>query len=183
MVKAKEVILAVSIAIIFALFVGFGIKTFYDEPNYDDFCNPNRYNFDVRNEQDCLIMNGTWINSTSNMEKSPVPVNQNCTVQGYCDFYSKCSNEYNESNKYYTKNLFIITSIIGIIAVIVGVILGNISVGNGILAGGILTILYGVIRYWQYADDVLRFVILGIILVILILIGYKKFKRSQPQSE
>ena len=36
--KIKETILGVSIAIIFLLFVIFGIKAFYNEPNYEDFC-------------------------------------------------------------------------------------------------------------------------------------------------
>ena len=37
--QLKEKILAISIAIVFAFFVGYGINTFYKEPKYEDYCN------------------------------------------------------------------------------------------------------------------------------------------------
>ena len=36
--KTKQVLLSVAIAIIFAFFVGYGISTFYESPDYDDYC-------------------------------------------------------------------------------------------------------------------------------------------------
>jgi len=44
------------------------------------------------------------------------------------------------------------------------------------VGGGILIILYGTLRYWRYAEDVLKFVLLGIALGILIWIAYKKLE-------
>ena len=38
MARIKEVILGISIAIIFVFFIGFSIKASYKEPNYEDFC-------------------------------------------------------------------------------------------------------------------------------------------------
>ena len=51
------------------------------------------------------------------------------------------------------------------------------SVSAGLMGGGVLTILYGVIRYWTDLPDYGRFIILGIILAILIWLGYKRIKK------
>ena len=39
-----------------------------------------------------------------------------------------------------------------------------------------VTLIYGTLRYWQHANNLLKFVLLGIALTILILVGYKKLK-------
>src|SRR3989344_8108469 len=38
MAKIKEVILGISIAILFVFFVVYGIKAFYKEPKYENYC-------------------------------------------------------------------------------------------------------------------------------------------------
>jgi uncharacterized membrane protein len=67
--------------------------------------------------------------------------------------------------------------VLGIMALVIGAFLKLTSVGSGIMGGGVLTIIYGTIRYWGNMPDYGRFTILGIALAILIWIGYKKFKK------
>ena len=50
-------------------------------------------------------------------------------------------------------------------------------VANGILGGAVLIILYGTIRYWQHANDILKFILLGFALGILIWLGYNKIEK------
>ena len=50
------------------------------------------------------------------------------------------------------------------------------SVGAGVLGGGVLIVIYGTIRYWGDMSKYLRIIILGIVLFILIWIGYKKIE-------
>ena len=71
-----------------------------------------------------------------------------------------------------------ILAVIGIIIIAAAtlVIKENV-IGYGTLAGGILTVLYGTIRYWGAIPDKLRLTILGIVLVVLLWISYKRFTK------
>ena len=165
--KVKKVILAIAIAIIFSLFVGFGISVFYDSPEYDDYCGREAKRF-VNNSAECEAAGGRW-----NAYNAPKPMAE----EGYCDQNYYCYEEYDKATEGYDKTVFIITSVIGIITIIVSVMLNLPSVSAGLMAGGVITIIYGILRYWRHSTDFLRFVILGIVLAILIWLGYKKLNK------
>jgi|TARA_B100001971_G_scaffold171205_1_gene163467 hypothetical protein len=54
--------------------------------------------------------------------------------------------------------------------------LDNFAVVNGLMFGGILNIFIGIARYWSDMDEYLRFIISGVVLIVLIYIAYKKLK-------
>ena len=186
--RIKEVILGFSIAVIFVFFVVFGIKAFYKEPKYEDFCNntifiekPYPYpakepyreinqsvcnRIEVKNyefERDCSGRKGQTIYA---------PDENGCRVAKECNF---CNKNYNEVSNVYNKNVFIISGIVGIIVIIIGAILSLTSVSSGLFGGGVLTIIYGTMSYWSELADWARFIILGIALAVLIYLGYKGF--------
>lgn len=196
----KNIILGVSIAIIFAFFIGFGIQTFYPSPEWEDFCG-ERKPMMIDSQKTCEDQGGRWnphegkpvahlradqLLCTRTAQEDDI-LTLSCTsqetqrAQGYCDVNYYCEKEHDTADEIYTKNLFIITAIIGLITMIIGgFVLKHESVSPGLMGGGFITILYGVVRYWRYAGDWLRFIILGIVLAILIYLGYKKlpFKKS-----
>jgi hypothetical protein len=139
-------LLIFSIAIIFVFFIGFGIEAFYDSPQYDDFCEDN-------------------FRPDPNITKEMMQERDNCY------------DELRDARDKYNRNVFIITSVIGIIVLLgtVTIIKKNV-VSTGLFLGAILTIIYGTIRYWNGLGDYLRFILLGLILGILIWLGYKKTK-------
>ena len=200
MPKFKHVLLAIAIALVFVFFVGFGIATFYKAPKYEDFC-PQKEFKEVLSQEKCEAEKGKW---TSYDREFPKPaaaiggnqllctktydagknVTLNCeTLQqiqqaGYCDLYFNCNQDFQKFNENYNRNVFIIASGLGIIALIVGFALGMASVSAGFMGGGVLTILYGTIRYWSDLPDYGRFIILGITLAILIWLGYKRINKE-----
>lgn len=184
--KIKELILGISIAIIFLLFVIFGIKAFYKEPKYEDFCNatvfyekPYPYRepykeinqslcnkIEVKNyefEKDCIGRKGNAVYE---------PDENGCRIAKECSF---CNKNYNDVRNVYNRNVFIISGIVGIIVIIVGAVLQLTSVSAGLFGGGILTIIYGTTSYWSELADWARFIILGIALAVLIYLGYRGF--------
>ncbi|MBS3132075.1 hypothetical protein J4212_06590 [Candidatus Woesearchaeota archaeon] len=194
--KFKIIILAVAIAIIFALFIGFGISTFYKAPKYEDFCKNERV-ISYGTQEACEKNRGRW---NENVPEKPIPVLEtqllcnkayesgknvtlNCQTKeqlesrGYCDMNFYCNQEFQKVNEVYNRNVFIVTSGIGIIILIVGFSLNVMGVSAGLMGGGILTFLYGTIRFWNDLPDYGRFIILGIALAILIWLGYKKLSR------
>lgn len=199
MSRFKQVLLAIAIALVFVFFVGFGIATFYKAPQYEDFCFQRNY-VEIAAKESCESNNGKW---ASNQFEKPMPerpigsneyicnkigetgknITFNCeTVQqkqqsGYCDVDFYCREEFQKVNEKYNRNVFIIATGIGIIALIVGFALGMAAVSAGLMGGGVLTILYGIVRYWTDLPDYGRFIILGIILVILIWLGYRRITK------
>ena len=136
----------IAIAIIFALFIGYGIDTFYEAPEYEDYC-----------------------------DRFVEPLGKNITE--FEEEQRKCSEEFDAVREPYERNVFIITLIIGMIAIIIGgVILKVETVSSGIMGGGVFTLIYGTMRYWGDMHKYLRFTVLTIVLIVLIWIGYKKFK-------
>ncbi len=82
----------------------------------------------------------------------------------------------------YTTYFLVITAISGIIGIIIGMIVKVESVGTGLVGGGILSILYGVIRYWKDSNSLLKVVALGIALGVLVWFGLKKFGTTKKRK-
>ncbi|MBI2112114.1 hypothetical protein HYT52_01085 [Candidatus Woesearchaeota archaeon] len=194
----KKSLIIIAIAVIYALFIGYGIEVFHDSPKSEEFC-PNVYN--ILNQEDCVAAGGTWrpqycengvatdsrdIGASGNAEgseakaikPSPVPV----STFGYCETKSSCYEDFALVMSNHNKIVFIVAAIFGILAVVAGMILKKEGVNDGFVAGGIILILYGTIRYWQHANDILKFVLLGIVLSVLIWIGYKKLDSRQSKK-
>ncbi|MDP3734246.1 MAG: hypothetical protein Q8R37_03375 [Nanoarchaeota archaeon] len=167
--EKKKVIVAIAIALIFALFIGYGIEVFNPTPKYDKFC-PQRI-YEARDETSCTEAGGVWQEDTSVAAPKPVPA-------GYCNQPKECYEDFDQAAAKHDKMVFIIAVIFGLAGIVTGIILQKETVGVGLLIGGILTILYGTIRYWQHANSTLKFILLGIVLAVLIWIGYKKLEKK-----
>ncbi|MBT3814802.1 hypothetical protein HOE37_03625 [Candidatus Woesearchaeota archaeon] len=172
--KKKEIIISITIAIIFTLFVGYGIEVFDSTKSYSDFCPEELY--DIDNKEECLTEGGSW-----NEFETPIvsPEKEESIVEPNkrsCSPTKECRKNYDTSKSKHDKIVFIVSIIVGLIAIFTGVFLKKDAVSTGILSGGVLLIIYGTMRYWQHANDTLKFVLLGIVLAVLIWIGYKKLK-------
>ena len=197
MSRFKSVLLAIAIAIVFVFFVGFGIASFYKAPKYEDFCVQREFKEAITQEK-CEAENGKWTSYERGAPKPVMAENQllctkissvgknttlNCetieqiTQSGYCDIDFYCREDFDKTREKYNRNVFIVATGIGIIILIVGFALKMASVSAGLMSGGVLTILYGIIRYWTDLPDYGRFIILGIILAILIWLGYRRIKK------
>ena len=172
MKNIKEKLLSIAIAIVLVFFIAYGINTFYPQPDYDDYCEefPPKSNL---TEQECLDIGGKWTETIAPTLEGREPVQE-----GMCDPHYTCRQQFEDSREAYNKIVFIISGILGLICVIIGGILLKLeSVSSGIMGGGILTIIYGTLRYWGHLEDIGRFLILGIILAVLIFIGYRYLKK------
>ena len=177
----KRTILGISVAIILVLFIGYGINTFYPAPEYEDICE-EKFTRPIpiakENVESCdLIFKANQQFEDACMQRDAVvryETDENgCQVATECDM---CNKEYRDTREIYNRNVFFMAVIAGLIAVILGgAVLHLESVSSGIMGGGVLSIIYGTLRYWGDLADVGRFIILGIVLAVLIWIGYKKF--------
>jgi len=201
--KIKKTLMAIAIAIILAFFVGYGVNTFYKEPKWENYCTPKVYEMKMDTRENCESIGGNWtqIQQTDKVALAQeLKTNQYlCTKQpsvqgeeillscitkediaqnGYCDPDYKCRTAYEAALEPHNRISFVILALIGVIIIAIAtiVIMENV-IGYGTLAGGILTVLYGTIRFWGSIPDLVRFAILGIVLAVLIAIAWKKLAK------
>lgn len=185
--EIKNLLLGAVIAIIFLMFCVYGIKLMYNGPEYEDFCE-NTYSSPEKTSNTCNINNklqdkANQCYNSKGIVRYKYDYN-GCRTNLTCDF---CNRDFEEVNKDYTKNLFLISLIFGIVVIIISVLFIGISaISGGLMTGSLFFIIYGTGGYWNFMDDWVRFIILGITLGILISLAYylknKKWGRKNEKS-
>lgn len=198
--KIKKTLMAIAIALVLVFFVGYGLHTFYKEPERDDYCEERVGKGLYETKESCEAAGGKW----SQVERGPTPVklspNQylcskspsvkgeefvfTCVTvedvereEGWCNPNYECEEEYRAAREPHNRISFIILLIIGIIVIVIAtMVLKENAVSYGVLGGGILTIIYGTMRFWGAISDIWRFIILGVALAVLITVAWKKLK-------
>jgi len=165
--QIKNIVIGLAIVILTTFVVVYGIQTFYERPVYSDFCGEFKTAKITDTQESCEEIGGQW----NGYGAEPIRVVGQTEATGYCDRDFTCRTQYDDARESYSKTLFIITIIIGIILIAIGGALFELeAVGAGIMGGGIITLIYGAGSYWQYAGDAFRFIlsIIGLILVIFL---------------
>ena len=167
--NTKIALLSIAIAIVSVLFIVYGINTFYKGPDRSDYCDDVEYRIEVDfcedDDSNCFLDPKNETYSTVNPE------------------YEECTENFQNARERYNMVIFIIMTIIGLIMVIGSFFINIDSVAFGILAGGILSIFVGVIRNWNNVQDWMKFLILGVVLIALIWISYKKMNENKETKK
>lgn len=150
-----KIIYSFFLGLLLALFIGFGINTFYQEPKAPEFP---------------PILNQA--------KENPTPAQERAQAKFETD-----NRNYTEKQlKPYSRN-------VSIIALSAAVLLMVISMGleqkfevlsNGIMLGGIFTLLYSIARGGASGNSKYMFISVTIGLIFTVLLGYKKFNLMQP---
>lgn len=171
----KNILIGVAIIILTFLVVFAGIQTFYPRPEYQDFCG----SYDRYPTPAMVDKNGSEIVCSQDVRECPNGTFVSRDPQMGCEFkacnpnFKSCWEEYEQSRVNYARNLFIITLIVSIILLGIGAAVFKLEpVGSGIMGGGLITLIYGAGYYWPQADNLFRFVIALIGLIIVIAFAY-----------
>ncbi len=178
--RFKNIVLGVGIFIVYFLVLLYGIQTFYPEPKYEDYCTyryPTIYREPAVNctysselsakEQACYAIKGEFRSEYDS---------RGCVTDGYCD---ECGINYQDAISKYNTNVFWIALIIGLITIIVGYSIFSIEpIGSGLMASGVLAIVYGSVRNWQNFTNAIKFGLLVFVLIVLILLALRVNKKS-----
>jgi hypothetical protein len=173
----KEIVIGIAIIILSISVVVYGINTFYERPDYEDYCGDKSTIGFVETKSECDSVGGKW---TTYVEHDEVLRPVEGKAEGWCDVSYYCREEYDNDLETYSRNLFLIALPLGIIIIIVGaVVFGLEAVGAGLMGGGVGVILYGVGNYWRYSADLLKFLLslIGLIIVIYFAYWFNKKKR------
>lgn len=173
--QIKKGILTLAIAVIFVLFIGYGIEVFHPLGKLEDTCNQDVYN--IYQEDKCIAADGEWISYPVRKiaeDESVTPP----SPEGYCNPRKECYEQYQQLCNRHDEIIFIVSVTCGLAALLIGYFLRKPAVSTGLVTGSIILILYGTIRYWKYANDILKFILLGLVLIVLIWVGYEKLEKT-----
>lgn len=154
---------ALFVGILIATFVGVGIDAFYEspeQPDYPEISTPNR----VPEE---------WTEEEKQQQ-------QKAQVE-----YQEASEKYREAINLYNRNVSIIAIIAAVIVLVGSLLLADAVdvIADGMILGGVLTLVYAIIRGFQADDPQFRFIVITIGLVIAIALGYLKFLKPMENTQ
>ncbi len=187
----KNLVLGIGIFIVYLLMLGYGIEAFYSSPKYDEFCTGSsneRYPIKTASIDagiNCSFNQQLQEQTDQCYKDGGFPIynydEKGCTVSiKECNL---CNKKFQEAEKIYSKNVFIIALILGIITLFLGYgILYIEPVGSALMASGIGAIFYGSIRNWANLSDIWRFLLLLLALIIIIWIALRINKKNKPEN-
>lgn len=186
MTELKNWILALAIAIVLNLFVNYGISVFYKDAQYNDFCMENgpyrEPYYPAKPYPEFMQQNCTPVYASQELRDSCTSDVGNiqykynatgCPTEAYCE---TCFVRFENLRQTRNSNVFVALVVFGVIAILTGIMLKEEAVANGFLIGGIISLVIAAIRNWGQLQDIFKFAILGLVLALLIWVGYRKGK-------
>jgi hypothetical protein len=183
--RLKNFVLGFGIFIVYGLVLWQGISAFYPSPEYDEYC--DYYDgfrgkpYPIESGVDCVFPNELETKQNACYSEGGEfrydYDDKGCIIDGYCD---ECSIAYEDARDVYSRNVFIITLIVGVITFIVGFSILSIEpVGSALLASGVLALVSGTIVNWRNFGQFIRFGLLLLVLILLIWITYRLNKHGR----
>jgi hypothetical protein len=150
--KILKLVYTFFLGLLLAIFVGMGVNTFYQPPKAPEYPQELRQ---VIKEPDLL---------------QPTAEQQ---------AFDKQMEEYSEESKAYSRNVSVITLIAAVAFLAISLLSEKKIrvIADGIMLGGLFTLLYSLIRGFASEDSKYTFVAVSIGLAIVLYLGYHRFVR------
>ena len=149
-----KIIYTIFIGVFFAALVGVGIAAFYPEPK------PPQYPSALKIPREGGLNQPVFEELKKEQEE-----------------YDKAEKAFQEKMEVYNRNVSIIAIVASIVTLMVSLTLFKkiFLIADGLLLGGVLTILYSIIRGFGSGNNKFQFIIVSIGFVISLVLGYIKF--------
>jgi len=156
-----EIIYTLFLALLISLFFGLGVSAFYTAPKSPEY--PTVLSVPVK-------------------DNSGIQTNEQIAVQAKYDQEQK---DYTKNFSTYSRNVSMITLGLAVVALVISLLLFNniYVISNGLLLGGVFTLIYSIIRGFMTDDSKYRFLIVTVGLVITLVLGYIKFIKADKEIQ
>lgn len=153
----RKLIVSLVIGVLFTIFVFTSIAAVYPDPEYDCYDDYPRYYLDDRQN----MTDAQWQLREQELRE--------------------CSDAHQQAREQHSFMIFLISSITGLIVLILAMYLPitngvGMAIASGLLMGGLLTIFIGTIGGWSGIGQYVRPVVILVELVLVIWVAYKKLQ-------
>lgn len=157
--KTLTIVYTFFLGLILALFIGLGISTFYPGPKMPEYPTAEAQIY---------------------TDKDPT-AEQIKAQREYDDKFR----EYDKQNKEYNRNVSVIALAGAVILLVIsfGFERRNQVIANGMLLGGVFTILYSIVRGFVSEDTKYTFVAVTVGLLVALYLGYRRFGQGKPTTK
>jgi hypothetical protein len=154
-----KVMYSLFLALLVSLFVGFGISAFYPAPKEPSY-SPILDRPILPNEQESAEI-------IAEREK-----------------HHKEQEAYQKALSVYNRNASVMALGAAIIILVVSLLLRNtlLMISDGILLGGVFTLIYSIIRGFAGDSTMFRFVVVSVGLIVALILGYIKFIHPEKSN-
>lgn len=144
------------LAVLLVTFIGVGIAAFYKSPKFPEYPAELKY-----------------------PQVQPVTSQSAQTIQEQKEFDKK-QTDFTDKNERYNKNVSTLAIIASLIILVLSISLLSkiLYLSDGLLLGGVLTLGYAIIRGFGSGDEMFRFLVVSIGLIVAIFLGYWKFVKT-----
>jgi hypothetical protein len=189
---ARKILVILIIAVLFGIFTNSLAEALFNEPDYNNYCKPYTSIYEkmapvsVPTQTITGCNNCTYIEPTTEErdnckdgDLAPVYSQNNCITSYKCE---TCNKEFQNAQSNYNFKIFLVTALLGLVAIILGLYLPkdinslNEWIGTGFMFGGLISVFIGTARYFGDMHKIVRPIIIFIELILVILITYKKLK-------
>jgi hypothetical protein len=150
---ARQIAIGFGIAVIFPLLVYYGVATFHPAP-----------------QRQAVVAAVIMPPNSTAEERQTFSEKQRERQQKQ----QEQNDAFKSAAKDFARHLVIISTPLGIAAILVGAYLPLHAIGTGLIFGGIFTVAWGYWSYWFYLEDWVRFVSLLAGFLILLFVGYRR---------
>jgi hypothetical protein len=159
-ISGLEIIYTLFLALLISLFFGLGVSAFYQSPAAPIY----------------PTILSTPVTGSGGQTQAQIDAQTK---------YNQDQNDYQTSLSTYNRDVSVITLGLAILALILSLLFINsiYIISNGLLLGGVFTLIYSIARGFMTSDTKYRFVIVAVGLLITLVLGYFKFIRSQKENE
>jgi hypothetical protein len=150
------------IGVLLATFIGVGIAAFYKAPKSPDYPVSLKFPAVAPGEREASI------SAQQRMDQ---------------ERFDQIQKDYQQKNQDYNKIVSIIALLAAVLILIISLtVLKTMTViADGAILGGVLTLLYSIFRGFEANDDVFRFIVVSVGLVVAVILGYLKFIKGQTK--
>jgi hypothetical protein len=143
---ARQIVVGFGIALVFPLMIYYGVATFHPAPKWNDY-----------------VTSEPPLPATATAEERKQRVEQNRIQRG----------KFEAAAKSFARTVVMVAAPLGLIAIVLGSLIGMHAIGTGLIAGGIMAVGWGYYGYWSYLDDWIRFVSLLCGFAVLLFVAWR----------
>jgi hypothetical protein len=158
---ARQIAVGFGIAVIFPLLVYYGVATIYTPPKLPVYV------------------------AATIMPPNPTPEErQQFTAQQQerQKVQQERQEQYKAAAQDFARHLVLISTPLGVAAILIGAYLALHAIGTGLIFGGIFTVAWGYWSYWTFLEDWVRFISLLAGFLILLFVGYRRIAGTNTRT-